>query len=114
MPNENLNLQDLLKTKHQGIRPAPGYPSQCDHTEKLTMWQLLNAKENIGTELTASLAMKPAASVSALVFANPESSYFAVGAVSKDQVLDYAKRKHMEVTEVEKNIAQVLAYDASE
>ena len=114
VPNENLSLQDLLKTKHQGIRPAPGYPSQCDHTEKLTMWQLLNAKENIGTELTASLAMKPAASVSALVFANPESSYFAVGAVSKDQVLDYAKRKHMEVTEVEKNIAQVLAYDASE
>jgi len=110
VPDENLSLQDLLKTKHQGIRPAPGYPSQPDHTEKLTMWSLMGIKEKIGSELTDSLAMRPAASVSALVFGHPDAQYFAVGAVNEDQVVDYAKRKNMTVEAVEKNVAQLISY----
>lgn len=73
-------------SRYTGIRPAPGYPSQPDHTEKLTMWKLLNAEENTGIQLTESLAMQPAAAVSALVFANPCSKYFAVDKICKDQV----------------------------
>jgi len=110
VPEETLSLQDLLKTKHQGIRPAPGYPSQIDHTEKLTMWNLLNVKERIGTSLTESLAMNPAASVSALVFAHPDAQYFAIGAITKDQALDYSKRKNMDLEKVERNLAQVVSY----
>jgi 5-methyltetrahydrofolate--homocysteine methyltransferase len=110
VPKEELSVQDLLKTKHQGIRPAPGYPSQCDHTEKLTMWSLMDVEKKIGTQLTDSLAMRPAASVSALVLAHPDAHYFAVGAVDKDQVVDYAKRKNMPVDKVEKNLAQILSY----
>ncbi|KAH9256969.1 methionine synthase [Batrachochytrium salamandrivorans] len=106
-PGEELDLANLLKTKHQGIRPAPGYPSQCDHTEKYKMWPLLKPE----TELTESLAMRPAASVCALVFADPEASYFSVGGVDKDQVQSYASRKQMDIKVVEKNIAQLLSYD---
>ena len=94
----------------QGIRPAPGYPSQPDHTEKLTMWKLLEA-DKIGIKLTESLAMLPAASVSGLYFAHPKSTYFSTGKVDKDQILDYAKRKQMEVSEVEQWLSPVLAYD---
>ena len=85
-PDENLNEADLLKIKYDGIRPAPGYPSQPDHTEKSTMWNIIKAKELAGMELSDSLSMLPASSVSALVFAHPQSQYFAVGQISKDQV----------------------------
>merc|ERR550537_59769 len=92
-PDENLSTEDLIKVKYSGIRPAPGYPSQPDHTEKTAMWDLMNVKEEIGVELTDSMAMLPAASVSGLYFAHPESQYFAVGSICKDQIEDYAQRK---------------------
>ena len=83
---ESLASEDLLKVKYTGIRPAPGYPVQPDHTEKLTMWRLMGIKEKTGVELSESLAMLPAASVSGLYFAHPKSHYFAVGKIQKDQV----------------------------
>ncbi|CAG8662459.1 3553_t:CDS:10, partial [Gigaspora rosea] len=89
-PNEDLSLGDMLSVKYQGIRPAPAYPSQPDHREKNTMWKLMNVYEKTGIELTEGLAMLPAASVSALVFANPESQYFAVGKIEKDQFATYS------------------------
>ncbi len=82
---ENMESGDLFRVKYQGIRPAPGYPSQPDHTEKLTMWKLLSA-DKLGITLTESLAMDPAASVSGLYFAHPKSTYFATGKIQKDQV----------------------------
>ena len=91
--SEGLSPEDLLKVKYDGIRPAPGYPSQPDHTEKTAMWDLLSAKDLASIELTEHMAMLPAASVSGLYFANPESKYFAVGKIQKDQVVDYAARK---------------------
>ena len=95
----------------QGIRPAPGYPSQPDHTEKQSMWKLLGA-ERLGINLTESLAMDPAASVSGLYFAHPQSFYFATGKLQKDQLLDYAARKGSSLPNVEKWLGPVLAYDA--
>ena len=83
---ESLQNDDLLKIKYTGIRPAPGYPVQPDHTEKLTMWSLLQVEENTGIGLSESLAMLPAASVSGLYLAHPKSHYFAVGKIQKDQV----------------------------
>ena len=82
---ESLQNDDLLKIKYTGIRPAPGYPVQPDHTEKLTMWRLLQVEENTGIGLSESLAMLPAASVSGLYLAHPKSHYFAVGKIQKDQ-----------------------------
>ncbi|XP_065563145.1 methionine synthase-like [Artemia franciscana] len=108
--NEDLNPADLLKIKYQGIRPAPGYPSQPDHTEKLTMWRLMQAEPRTGIRLSESLAMEPAASVSGLYFSHPKSSYFAVGKIKKDQVIDYATRKKMSVEDVEKWLSVCLAY----
>ncbi|KAL4238834.1 hypothetical protein ACF0H5_003541 [Mactra antiquata] len=107
---ENLDAKALHKIKYQGIRPAPGYPSQPDHTEKQAMWTLLNA-DNVGIKLTESLAMDPAASVSGLYFAHPQSSYFATGKLNKDQIENYACRKQMDVKEVERWLGSVLAYD---
>merc|ERR1711924_275404 len=92
-PDEKFDHEDLLKVKYQGIRPAPGYPTQPDHTEKSFMWELLKADKEVGIELTDSLAMLPAASVSALCFANSCSTFFQVGKVCKDQIEDYAARK---------------------
>merc|ERR1712228_885965 len=94
-PDEALSLEDLLKVRYQGIRPAPGYPSQPDHREKKTMWDLLDIDkltEN-NMQLTESFMMLPGASVSALVFAHPQAKYFSVGQVNKDQVEDYAARR---------------------
>eukprot|EP01115_Flamella_aegyptia_P013764 TRINITY_DN7517_c0_g1_i1.p1 TRINITY_DN7517_c0_g1~~TRINITY_DN7517_c0_g1_i1.p1 ORF type:complete len:1241 (+),score=371.97 TRINITY_DN7517_c0_g1_i1:51-3773(+) len=110
VPAENINLDDKLKVKYQGIRPAPGYPSQPDHTEKTTMWNLMKIKENTGIELTDSLAMLPAASVSGLYFAHPHAKYFAVGKIAKDQVVDYASRKGISVEEAERWLAPILSY----
>jgi 5-methyltetrahydrofolate--homocysteine methyltransferase len=112
-PDENISEADLLKIKYQGIRPAPGYPSQPDHTEKRTMWDLLNVAEKTGIELSESLSMMPASSVSALVFGHKESQYFAVGQIAKDQVTSYAKRKNMEIETVEKWLSPILSYERS-
>jgi 5-methyltetrahydrofolate--homocysteine methyltransferase len=109
--DETLDEQDLLKIKYVGIRPAPGYPSQPDHTEKTTMWNVLKAEELAGISLSESLSMIPAASVSALVFAHPESCYFAVGQVGKDQVESYAKRKKMGLSIAERWLSPILNYE---
>ncbi len=100
--DENLGTEDLIKEEYQGIRPAPGYPACPDHTEKTTLFELLKAEDNAHMHLTESLAMTPAASVSGFYFAHPESRYFGLGKISKDQVEDYAKRKNMSVDIVEK------------
>eukprot|EP00842_Homolaphlyctis_polyrhiza_P006501 jgi/Hompol1/6852/HPOL_005097-RA len=110
-PTENLTTEDMLAVKYRGIRPAPGYPSQPDHTEKITMWRQMEIEAATGIGLTESLAMTPAASVSGIYFAHPQSSYFAVGKISKDQIIDYAARKNMSVEDVEKWLAQNLCYD---
>ncbi len=96
--------------KYRGIRPAPGYPSQPDHTEKATMWKVGHIAETTGIQLTESMAMMPAASVSGLYFANKESKYFSVGKITKDQVLDYSKRKGMDVQTTERWLAPILSY----
>jgi 5-methyltetrahydrofolate--homocysteine methyltransferase len=109
--DEDMSEADMLKVNYQGIRPAPGYPSQPDHTEKEVMWSLLKAGDTAGIELTESLAMLPAASVSGLYFANPESKYFAVGKICKDQVTDYAARKKMDLETCEQWLGPILGYD---
>ena len=109
--DETLGEADLLKVKYDGIRPAPGYPSQPDHTEKRTMWDLVKAKELAGIELSESLSMMPASSVSALVFAHPQSEYFAVGQIGKDQVESYAQRKKMELSVTERWLSPILNYE---
>ncbi|KAL7456527.1 hypothetical protein ACHAWC_010809 [Mediolabrus comicus] len=109
--DESLSEEDLLKIKYDGIRPAPGYPSQPDHTEKTTMWNVIKAQELAGIELSESLSMMPAASVSALVFAHPESSYFAVGQIGKDQVESYAGRKKMDLPLCERWLSPILNYE---
>ena len=110
---ENLDNEDLLKIKYAGIRPAPGYPSQPDHTEKTAMWNVIQAKELAGIELSESLSMMPASSVSALVFAHPKSEYFAVGQIGKDQVESYAARKKMELGVCERWLSPILNYETS-
>jgi len=100
--NENLSTQDLIKENYRGIRPAPGYPACPDHTEKIKLFELLNATENIGVELTESLAMNPPASVCGWYIAHPQSHYFGLGKIGKDQLEDYAKRKGMSIEEAER------------
>ena len=107
---ENLSNEELIKEKYQGIRPAPGYPAQPDHTEKLTLWKLLDVEKKTGITLTESLAMFPTAAVSGLYFAHPDAYYFSIGKIQKDQVEDYAKRKGMSVADVERWLGRVLAY----
>ncbi len=108
---EKLDAQGLIEEKYQGIRPAPGYPACPDHTEKDTLWQMLNVEANTGMFLTESKAMYPAASVSGWYFANREARYFGLGNIGKDQVEDYARRKGLTTDEVEKWLASHLAYD---
>ncbi len=107
---ENLDNESLIREKYQGIRPAPGYPACPDHTEKRTLFDLLEVEKNAEIKLTESFAMYPASSVSGFYFAHPDSKYFGLGNISKDQVEDYAKRKGMKVEEVEKWLAPNLAY----
>ena len=109
--DENLDNNALIAEKYQGIRPAPGYPACPEHTEKGTLWKLLNVEENTGISLTESYAMYPAASVSGWYFSHPKSKYFGLGHISKDQVEDYAQRKNMTVEEAERWLAPVLNYD---
>ncbi len=109
-PDEQLDNDALIAEDYTGIRPAPGYPAQPDHTEKETLFALLNAEAEIGLELTESFAMWPGAAVSGLYFSHPESQYFGVGKIGRDQVEDYAKRKSLSVEACEKWLAPILAY----
>ncbi|CEF69699.1 Methionine synthase [Strongyloides ratti] len=109
--NEDLKNSDLLSIKYQGIRPAPGYPVQPDHQEKVTIWNIMDVEEKTGIKLTESLAMEPASSVSALMFANPHSSYFSLGKINKDQIEDYATRKKQSIDLVEKWLEPNLGYE---
>lgn len=108
---ENLTPEELIREKYRGIRPAPGYPAQPDHTEKWAIWKLLDAERNTGITLTESLAMFPASSVSGLYFGHPESKYFAVGKIERDQIESYAQRKGMSVEEAQKWLQPYLNYD---
>jgi 5-methyltetrahydrofolate--homocysteine methyltransferase len=108
---ENLTPEEIIREKYRGIRPAPGYPAQPDHTEKWAIWKLLDAERNTGITLTESLAMFPASSVSGLYFGHPESKYFAVGKIERDQIESYAQRKGMSVEEAQKWLQPYLNYN---
>ncbi|MEH0155701.1 methionine synthase [Limibacter armeniacum] len=108
--DESLDNDSLIREKYVGIRPAPGYPACPDHLEKRKLFDLLNAESEIGIELTESFAMYPAASVSGWYFAHPDSKYFGLGKIDKDQIEDYAKRKNMSVEEIERWLSPVLGY----
>ncbi|MFN2361330.1 MAG: methionine synthase [Marinobacter sp.] len=112
--DETLKNEDLIRERYQGIRPAPGYPACPDHTEKATLFDLLDAPENAGLELTEHFAMFPTAAVSGWYFSHPESKYFAVGKIGADQVEDYAERKGISKAEAERWLAPSLAYDPAE
>ena len=103
---------DLIRERYRGIRPAPGYPACPDHTEKRTLFSLLDAPSRAGITLTESLAMLPTASVSGLFLAHPEAHYFAVGRLGRDQVADYARRKGLSLHEAERWLAPNLGYEA--
>jgi 5-methyltetrahydrofolate--homocysteine methyltransferase len=109
--SENLSSDDLLQEKYRGIRPAAGYPACPDHTEKGPLWRLLDVTTNSGIQITESFAMWPGSSVSGLYFAHPESRYFSLGKIERDQVLDYSERKKMDVHEVERWLGQNLNYE---
>ena len=108
---EGLSSADLIQEKYRGIRPAAGYPACPDHTEKGALWSLLDVEENTGMQITESFAMWPGSSVSGLYFAHPESRYFSLGKIGRDQVADYAARKAMPVAEVERWLGQSLNYE---
>jgi 5-methyltetrahydrofolate--homocysteine methyltransferase len=107
---ESFAPDELIQEPYRGIRPAPGYPAQPDHTEKATLFRLLNAKQRIGVELTESYAMWPGSSVSGLYLSHPQSFYFGVAKVERDQVADYARRKGMRPREVERWLGPILNY----
>jgi len=109
--NEKLSSEDLIREQYQGIRPAPGYPACPDHTEKFLLWDLMDVEKNTGIKLTESCAMWPASSVSGFYFSHPESKYFAVGKIDRDQVLDYHLRKGMTLQQVERWLSPYLNYD---
>jgi 5-methyltetrahydrofolate--homocysteine methyltransferase len=110
-PDEDFSPEDLVREEYRGIRPAPGYPAQPDHTEKETLFDLLQAERRIGVKLTESYAMWPGSSVSGLYLAHPESHYFGVAKVERDQVEHYAARKGMSIPEVERWLSPILNYD---
>ena len=109
--NENLTKNELIKESYRGIRPAPGYPACPDHTEKSTLWKLLDVEATTGISLTETFAMYPAASVCGLYYAHPEVKYFNVGKLARDQVVEYSKRKGKSISEVEKWLSVNLGYD---
>ena len=113
-PDERLDSVGLIKERYDGIRPAPGYPASPDHTEKQTIWNLLDVEAHTGMGLTESMAMQPGASVSGLYFSHPESQYFVVGRVARDQVEDYAARKGWTLAEAERWLSPSLGYDPDE
>uniref|UniRef100_A0AC35U6X1 Methionine synthase n=1 Tax=Rhabditophanes sp. KR3021 TaxID=114890 RepID=A0AC35U6X1_9BILA len=108
---ETLEAEDMLAIKYQGIRPAPGYPVQPDHQEKVMMWKVMDIEKRTNIQLTESLAMEPASSVSGLYFANPHSEYFSLGKIDKDQVEDYASRRNQTVEHIEKWLGPNIGYD---
>jgi 5-methyltetrahydrofolate--homocysteine methyltransferase len=108
--DERLENNDLIAEKYRGIRPAPGYPACPDHTEKPKIFDLLQATEHTGLKLTESCAMWPAAAVSGLYFAHPDAQYFGIGRLGPDQVTDYARRKDMDLADMEKWLAPSLGY----
>ncbi|HXS77268.1 MAG TPA: vitamin B12 dependent-methionine synthase activation domain-containing protein, partial [Terracidiphilus sp.] len=110
--SEKLSIDDLIHEKYRGVRPAPGYPACPDHTEKGAIWQLLDVEENTSIKLTESFAMWPGSSISGLYFAHPQSRYFTLGKIDREQVADYAERKGMSVAEVERWLAPNLNYDS--
>jgi 5-methyltetrahydrofolate--homocysteine methyltransferase len=110
-PDEQLDNQALIGEKYRGIRPAPGYPACPEHTEKATLWELMDVKERTGIELTESMAMWPGAAVSGWYFSHPQSQYFVVGRIAQDQVADYAKRKGWTLKEAERWLAPNLGYN---
>lgn len=107
--NENLSYEQLIKEEYRGIRPAAGYPACPDHSEKFTLWQLLDVEHRTGIKLTANCAMDPASSVCGLYFAHPQSKYFSVGKIGRDQLLDYQARKGMPLNEIERWLAPIIA-----
>jgi 5-methyltetrahydrofolate--homocysteine methyltransferase len=109
--SDKLSNQDLIREKYRGIRPAPGYPACPDHTEKTELFKLLDVTTITGISLTESLAMMPAASVSGWYFGHPESKYFGLGKIEKDQVKDYANRKGLSLKEAERWLSPNLNYD---
>jgi 5-methyltetrahydrofolate--homocysteine methyltransferase len=109
--DEQLTNQELIQEKYRGIRPAPGYPACPDHTEKHHLFELLQVEKTIGIQLTESYAMYPAASVCGFYFAHPQAKYFSVGRLKQDQIQDYAKRKDMEISVVERWLSPNLGYD---
>jgi 5-methyltetrahydrofolate--homocysteine methyltransferase len=110
-PDEPFNLDAMIGETYRGIRPAPGYPAQPDHTEKATLFRLLGAEAAVGIELTDSFAMNPPASVSGLYFAHPQAHYFGVGRIDRDQVEDYARRKGWDLAVAERWLAPILSYE---
>ena len=110
MKDESLSQEELVKEQYRGIRPAPGYPANPDHTQKEIIWDLLKPLENASIELTESWAMLPAASVSGWYFSHPESQYFGVGKLDRDQVHDYAERKGVTIERAESLLAPNLGY----
>ena len=104
------NIEEIIEERYRGIRPAPGYPACPDHTEKEKLWRLLQVEERLGMRLTESFAMWPGSSVSGLYFGHPESRYFSVGNLGKDQLEDYAKRKKVAFSEVERWLGPWLGY----
>ena len=112
-PQEGFDIDTLIAENYRGIRPAPGYPAQPDHTEKATLFKLLDATSQTGIELTESFAMTPPASVSGLYFSHPASHYFGVGRIDRDQVEDYARRKGWDIALAERWLAPILSYDPS-
>jgi 5-methyltetrahydrofolate--homocysteine methyltransferase len=111
---ETFAPEELVQEGYRGIRPAPGYPGCPDHTEKGTIWRLLDVEAQTDIKLTESFAMWPGSSVSGLYFAHPQARYFSLGKIDRDQVADYAKRKGMEIAEAERWLGQNLNYDPAE
>ena len=111
VPDENLDNEALIKESYDGIRPAPGYPACPEHTEKQTLWEILDVEANAGIELTESMAMWPGAAVSGFYYSHPQSQYFVVGRIDQDQVEDYAKRKGWTLKEAERWLSPNLAYN---
>jgi 5-methyltetrahydrofolate--homocysteine methyltransferase len=109
--DESLSNEELIAERYRGIRPAPGYPACPEHTEKATLWELLDVEQATGIELTSSMAMWPGASVSGFYYSHPDSQYFVVGRVARDQVEDYAARKGWTLDEAERWLSANLGYD---
>jgi 5-methyltetrahydrofolate--homocysteine methyltransferase len=110
-PEEHLDGSGLLAEAYRGIRPAPGYPACPDHTEKGTLWRLLDPERRAGISLTESFAMFPTAAVSGFYFSHPQARYFGVGKIDRDQVVNYAERKGQSFTDAERWLAPILGYD---